>query len=300
MKLGVNLLQLVILLRLDSFLIHHLVGPPAGGVAGPCYVLGSEGQCGIRLEAQLVLCYPNLWIIAVYLNRDPHSTAGLTASVRDNPEVGVVFGHPDILVIEIVGDVVGRDIFAILPDVLLISGSPELVLGLDRGVLGHGSIVRVKVEEGELIGKELLNLSHNLSVIREIQSGGLVTDVYAPDCRVIFERSRGLFIFRDGIGLSEFPSIVSVSSPPSGDDSADNSPDPVFAEQVESGTVVFHAYHEIHSTLSQILDMSLCAGIRAKVVNSDVQPVSVHPAGLGDIILGKGANRGRQHDQNAN
>ena len=174
----------------------------------------------------------------------------------------------------------------------------QLALGLVGGVLRHGGVVRIKVQEGELVGEEFLDPGHNFSVIGKVEGGGLVADVDAPYRRMVLESCRCSLVLGDGVGLREFPGIVAVSAPPAGHYAADYRSHSVLAEQVEGGPVVIHADDEVDSAVGQVLDVGLRAGIGPQVVHSDVEPAAVHAAGLGDValplILGEeGSCRGR-------
>ena len=178
----------------------------------------------------------------------------------------------------------------------------QLALGLVGGVLRHRSVVRIKVQEGELVGEEFLDPGHNFPVVGKVEGGGLVADVDAPYRRMVLESCRGGLVLGDGVGLREFPGIVAVSAPPAGHYAADDGSDSVLAEQVEGGTVVVHADDEVDSAVGQVLDVGLRAGIGPRVVHSDIEPAAVHPSGLGDVtlplVLGEEAScRGRSRRQ---
>ena len=147
------------------------------------------------MKTEFILSYPDLRIIAVHLDCNPHSATGLQAGIGNRTEVGVVLGNSYILVIKVIGNVVGRNIFTVLLYVFVIGSGPELALGLGCSVLGNRGVVRIEVKERKLVREQFLHLGHYLGIVREIKSRRFIADIYPPDSRMILEGSRSLFIF---------------------------------------------------------------------------------------------------------
>ena len=103
------------------------------------------------MEPKVVLAHPFLGPVGVDLQHDPHAPPRVAASIGYYAKILVVLGNVDRVKVEIVAKVVGRNAFAVSPDMLRVGCSPQLVDGFLRIVPGNGRIVGVQIQIGELV-----------------------------------------------------------------------------------------------------------------------------------------------------
>ena len=190
--------------------------------------------------------------------------------------------------VEVVGEVVRGDVFAVSLNMLLVGGGAQLALGLLLGVMGDRGVVGVEVQVGKLVREGAVHVVQNLTVVGEVQRGGLVTDVDTPDGGVIHKGHGGSLVLVHGVDGVHLTRARAVSAPPEGNDVGHDGTHAVLVEEIQrSAILAVHADDEINAAFGQLLDVGLGAGVGAKVVYADVQAASVHALVHSGMLLFK-------------
>ena len=222
--------------------------------------------------------------MGVDLQNNPHGAAGAAAGVGDRDQILVALADRGAVHVKVVADVVGGNELAVFLNVLVVGARAELAEGLVLGVLGDRGVVGVEVQVRELLRERAVHRVVNLSVVREVQRRGFVTNVDAPDCRVVLELRRRVKTAAERILCLKCARVVAVAAPPAGNDPRHDRADTVLREQVQRLHVVVHADHEVDPAVRQILHVLLGPGVGFEVVSAYIQAFSVH-SGVHSVLL---------------